>query len=498
MRINSTPMRSQQSHSLNVNKSKENPGGKHTKVLAGWNTRPSYCASALIIFLLFLQTGLFSAAFGIQIDLKAAGSTEEQQSLFFLYSLGFNLKIFLIPFIDFYYFKSFGRSKTYMLISGLSSSLLLIFFSFTIENDIKELKVVKLTLKFFTLAFLNGVFEVAIGSWALTLLEEEKRAKGGFFMYLGNFIGGILGFNGYLLFTDKKFFNQYLFQDDPLENSVLSSSTIFLILGIIYLTVVLFASFFVPELIIEIEEESKVPKLKKMWIVMKNLFLHKKWRKFLILIIMTRALPDLGFGIQFLQLFELGMDKSIYSMVDLGSKIIGVAGLPMASCYSVKGKILFFFFLTLIFIFFDKFLKAILIYKLEKDNREFIGISWALLLVSCSFWTLGWMHLSSVFSFLNLNSDEVYSATIYNIVSSIYHIVGHGFEALGPIVVKWLGYNLFQFLWLVVFLFVLVYSYFECEELDRVDPKDFVLKDIIEGEVRESGYEELVEGDEFK
>ena len=145
------------------------------------------------------------------------------QALFALCSWPFSLKLLWAPLVDACFSKTIGRRKSWLLpaqfvagcllwggssfvdrqlvlppnLSSLPPDSLLASLS-ALPFDIKGV-----TLFFFTLYLLLATQDIAVDGWALTMLSKENRGKGPVCNSIGQNIGTLLSYTGFLAMNDE-------------------------------------------------------------------------------------------------------------------------------------------------------------------------------------------------------------------------------------------------------------------------------------------------------
>jgi PAT family acetyl-CoA transporter-like MFS transporter 1 len=132
-----------------------------------------YYEISLLVFLYFLQGLVFGLLLEtIQLNLKSSFSYSEI-GIYLMCSYPFSLKILWSPIVDTYYFNRLGLRKTWIIISQLISSLILIYLSNTIEEMIKEKQIYLLGTICFILVFCISIQDIAVDGWALSLCGND-------------------------------------------------------------------------------------------------------------------------------------------------------------------------------------------------------------------------------------------------------------------------------------------------------------------------------------
>lgn len=267
------------------NKMHSAPPAKYTDIL--FNSPPTETMSIILVLLINFAVG---SAQGYQsaiiLDLQELGVTYKEQSYFSFVFYPYLLKFLAAPFIDRHFSRTLGKSRTYILASGILLSIFFILISFRSEDLILRKQVWTLTWVW-TLANLLLVFtQIAGEMWILKLFEADSKSKGGMYFNLGLNTGNFVTYNLFVPLNSVKWLNANLFASKPVTAPLVSHTAILLVTGGILLATTLYILVFVAEK--EIEDHENLPSMCKIVSVFPGLFVHKNLRKFLIFIALSR------------------------------------------------------------------------------------------------------------------------------------------------------------------------------------------------------------------
>lgn len=148
---------------------------------------------------LYLQIGiLLGYNTSLSIALQAKGATYHNQALLSLLFLPMATKVLIAPFVDSQFIQKIGKCKTYILVSGLLNSVLLLMLSYNIESYINKVNIWAIFTHMLPIMVSVAFQDVAVDCWMLTILNFDQRPKGGIAIWFG------LGFGwwiGYPMFT---------------------------------------------------------------------------------------------------------------------------------------------------------------------------------------------------------------------------------------------------------------------------------------------------------
>lgn len=117
----------------------------------------------------------------------------------------FILKIFIAPLIDTHYSRILGKSKTYILICGITLSIAILLFAENIETYIDQKQVYSIFFFLLIIATLLSFQDVACDAWMLTILGSEKKVYGSYARWLGDGAGYVIGYNFFTLLNSDDF-----------------------------------------------------------------------------------------------------------------------------------------------------------------------------------------------------------------------------------------------------------------------------------------------------
>ena len=117
-------------------------------------------ACAIIIILSIIPGILQGYPESLEIIIMSKGASFSDQALLSLNQYPFLLKIFFVPFLDMYYFKRLGKSKTLISISGIILFFILFFFGSESEHYLENLRVVFITGLWFVITIFCVIFQI--------------------------------------------------------------------------------------------------------------------------------------------------------------------------------------------------------------------------------------------------------------------------------------------------------------------------------------------------
>eukprot|EP01035_Chromulina_nebulosa_P038169 gene38169-51547_t len=178
--------------------------------------------SIAILLVLYTLQGIPMGLCGsIPLILKEKGVSYESLSLFSLVSLPFSLKLLWAPVVDSFYFKSFGRRKSWLIPVQILTGLIMLFVgSAYIDRWVGEVPsptgtkfapdVNTLTIYFLFLYFLMSTQDIAVDGWALTMLSRINVGYGSVCNSIGQSLGIFLANQGFIALSDDEWCHKFL------------------------------------------------------------------------------------------------------------------------------------------------------------------------------------------------------------------------------------------------------------------------------------------------
>jgi len=173
-------------------------------------------SSLILLICLYSVQGMTLSFYesSLEIILTSQGAKYTELGVFSLIMVPFSFKIFFAPFLDIYYFKKFGKRKTYIvpilyILCGFTLAL-----SFFIDSWVQNFRdnMTILVLSGMGLLFLCGLQDVANDAWVLTLISPENLIYGSLAQYVGRILGTLFGFYFLIPLNSVDFCNEYIFE----------------------------------------------------------------------------------------------------------------------------------------------------------------------------------------------------------------------------------------------------------------------------------------------
>lgn len=183
----------------------------------------------------------------IEINLMSRGANYHDQAILSMITYPYLFKILFAPFLDTFFFSKFGKSKTYICVSGILTCTGLVYTMFSIEDQIKNLKVKEIATSWFVLNLVIVFFQISAESWTLTLLKGDQKAKGSIMLSIGLSLGYFVTVNLFVPLNSKDWLNEHIYYDNPITEELLSNRQMIGIMAVFILAVNLYVILFVAE-----------------------------------------------------------------------------------------------------------------------------------------------------------------------------------------------------------------------------------------------------------
>lgn len=208
--------------------------------------------SIFLLIMLYTAQGIpMGLAFGsIPFLLKERGSTYAELATFSLASLPYSLKLFIAPIVDSFYYRSFGRRKSWIVPIQLIIGLTMFLMGATINLWVVHGNVHKLTPMFILLLAMTATQDIAVDGWSLTMLRKSNVSYASTCQSLGLSIGYFSTFTVFLAFSNDQFCDKYVrpfLLHSSAEGALVSLQSALRIAGLYYLFLTLYITFFKKE-----------------------------------------------------------------------------------------------------------------------------------------------------------------------------------------------------------------------------------------------------------
>jgi PAT family acetyl-CoA transporter-like MFS transporter 1 len=172
----------------------------------------------LLIFLYMFQGIPFGLAFGtIPFLLKSAsqtsGASYTEIGIFSFASYPYTFKLLWSPIVDAFFFKKFGKRKSWIVPMQLCIGLMFLWMGQNIESFMfrNPPQIYPLTAAFILLIVFCATQDIAVDGWALTILSRRNVRYGSLAQTIGLNAGYFLSFTIFLAFYSVDFCKKYFY-----------------------------------------------------------------------------------------------------------------------------------------------------------------------------------------------------------------------------------------------------------------------------------------------
>lgn len=274
-----------------------------------FNKPPTFKMACITILLIYFTMGTAQGYEGtIILDLAEKGASLADQSTFSMIYYPYVFKIIVAPFLDMYFSKVLGKSKTYIVTVGISLSVIFLYVSTIAEAMYARQQVWELTGLFFSVNMAIIVVQIAGEMWLLKIFDEENKSRGAMFINIGMSSGYLFGYNIFVPLNSVKWLNANIFTKNPISEPILTHRFFLMLIGAMFLSAAIFILLFVAEK--KIENACNTPTLVGILKVFAKFFTHANMRNFLIYIVLAKTFYYLINGSLDLKLIEGGLSKA--------------------------------------------------------------------------------------------------------------------------------------------------------------------------------------------
>ena len=301
----------------------------------------SFGKSCAFVFMSFYAVGLVQGYYSsISFILSSEGASLSDQSHLSFASYPYSYKFLISPLLDRYFFRSFGRSKTYCVAAGSILASLFSFLGPTMANFIENVKVGPLIFLFLGINMLVILLQVSSESWILGNFKKEEKAKASLVINLGQVFGIMCGYNFFTPLNDVDFLNEHFFKNHPRTTPLVTHTMFMFFAAAIMIMVVLVNILLVSE---EKILDTRTNSLCTILGVIPKSFMNRNLRNFILYMFGTRFIfymSDSSLDFALLRNGYLNIDRSILSGMDTLMYPIAVTVNCLAIKFIKKGNII--------------------------------------------------------------------------------------------------------------------------------------------------------------
>ena len=217
-----------------------------------------FVPSCFLIVSLFFFYGLFDGYIdAVHLILQSQSASYFQLYIFSLAKYPDLLKFMIAPVIDIFYIKAFGKSKTYLVISGLIVAAISLLASRYIDELVSQNRVGAVTSILIAINCYRVFYYIAATIWIVTLFTgEEEKTRGSLIKPIGEEVGKLIITGMFIPLNSVTWLNQYVYtQENAISEPWVTHKHVFLFSGISILVLVCLVTFFVAEKRIKSENQ---------------------------------------------------------------------------------------------------------------------------------------------------------------------------------------------------------------------------------------------------
>ena len=182
-----------------------------------WEKIPKYGLACLVYASLYIVIGCISGYHKtLHIIMQSEHASMKELKNFTYVNYPKLLKILVAPFIDRFYVRTFGRSRTYIALSGSAVTLIFLIMGFYMDDLVHMRRFNSISAIFFFLEVWHIFQVIAANVWSLTLFNLEQRSAGSFVKTIGMAIGEFITYNVFVP-LNKLRYSYESESDKPLE-----------------------------------------------------------------------------------------------------------------------------------------------------------------------------------------------------------------------------------------------------------------------------------------
>lgn len=202
----------------------------------------------ICLFLLYMIQGIATSFFmeTLKILLMGMGVENTDLGIFSLSALPYSFKFLLAPFVDAFYWRQFGKRKSYIVPILYFHSALSIFYSYRLEHEIIGKEIMMLTFWAFLCTTFMAIQDIAVDSWVITLLSKQSLGYGAMTQTIGLTMGRIFSVNVFIPLSSVSFCNAN-FYSTPSDTPILTMHMFWMISAVATFGVTFYIHMFVKE-----------------------------------------------------------------------------------------------------------------------------------------------------------------------------------------------------------------------------------------------------------
>ena len=440
----------------------------------------SFKQAAAWVFVHYMSIGIIQGYYSsVQFNLQSLGASFDNQSTLTLALYPYSFKFIFSPFLDRYFIKWFGRSKTYIIFGGMTIGTVFIFLGPTVQSMVNNIQVVPLTVLFTLVNLMVCVVQIAGEAWILTLFSKDDKPKATAFLNAGQTLGALIGYNVFTPLNDLEWINDNLYPNHPRTSPILTHTMFCFIIAILYLSQNTVNLLFIAE---EKITDKKSKDICKILSIVPRHFTNSYMRKLLIYIFFTRFIyfmVDGSFDLKLVRNGYYNISRSVLANIDVAVYPTGFAASMLLVYFLKKGNLIKMFHLTMFFIVLNGTFKYLCIVNLI-ETRSYMVTFLGRIFTS---FTTG-LDFSTVFmmSFFNTIVNKAVGNTGITCLIAMLNQTIVLSQTVGYALIDHVNYHVIVITCITVQATILVFTYRFTDYFDKRDNRYF---DISEPEVKE-------------
>eukprot|EP01132_Coremiostelium_polycephalum_P004246 gene4246-5315_t len=187
-------------------------------------------------------------AFGTIPFLLHKHSSYTQIGLFYFSGYPYSLKLLWSPFVDSYYFRSFGRRKSWIVPIQLIAGFMFLVCSYFIDDLIEHSQnnIATITIIFIIFIFLAATQDIAVDGWALTILPKQYLHYASTCQTIGLNTGLFLSYTLFLGLSSPSFANNFI-RSQPSDEGLITLPGYFFFWGAVFIVFSIYLALFKEE-----------------------------------------------------------------------------------------------------------------------------------------------------------------------------------------------------------------------------------------------------------
>lgn len=444
---------------------------KYTRMF--WQKKPSEYEAILVFVCLFVVYGVFDGyQKSLNIIFQSANVSMSEMSLWSLNAYPLLFRILWSPIIDRFYFRPFGKSKTYLVGFGFVIVGILCWMGFQMDDLVREKRVGLITVIYFFLALAISFYVIAASILVLTLFKGENKTKGTFVRVIGTNIGEILGYYLFIPLNSETWVTEHITGDIDPDKTISVYKHKHLLLGLVCVLVptLLYLTFFIAEK--KIKGESGVTLAGAIKFIPK-IISRRNTLLFIGVVFSLRFFSNFTAEILNYNLIQVGIPKETIVLIDAFLFPTQMAAGFLCHRLLKKNRVLQTAHLLTIIWLLDSLSKYLLIkYLTHGDNINNMSVAVQWIFINQFFYMFafpGNLVVAYVGNIADVRVGSTMMTTLLTVNDAVYNLS----KTLGLKIATWMTFDAFVILFKVVQAVFLLLFYKVSKYLDGLEMRDF-------------------------